>query len=137
MSLVIPARAIEAVAQAEDAKKAIQEQVGDLSDVEVFGDMVLVGVYIRPEKTAGGIIRPQTNVQEDLWQGKAALVLKHGPDAFRDPDTGRLYPQFAAVGDWCICKVGDGWGLNINGYPCKLVRDVSIRLKVKDPNVVF
>lgn len=137
MSVIVPHRAVEAISIAKDPKTAIPKLVGNLDDIEVIGDMVLVGIYIRPEKTAGGIIRPTVNKQEDVWQGKVGLVLKWGPDAFTDPETGEPYAQRAEVGDWCVFKVGDGWSLNINDYPCRLVRDSAIRLKVKDPNVIL
>lgn len=137
MSVIIPHRAVEVISTAKDPKKAIPELVGNLDDIEVIGDMVLVGIYIRPEKTAGGIIRPTMNKQEDVWQGKVGLVLKWGPDAFRNPEDGQLFAQRAEIGDWCVFKVGDGWSLHINDYPCRLVRDSAIKLKVKDPNAIL
>lgn len=139
MTLARPAKAIEAVSRAKNSAEVYQiitKMVGDLSGVEVFGSMVLVGIYIRPERTSGGIIRPTSNVEEDLWQGKVGVVLKWGPDAFIDPE-GNIYEQHAAPGDWCVFKVGDGWSLQINDYPCRLVGDSSIKMTVTDPNIVF
>lgn len=139
MSVIIPARAIQKVseaANADEAKKAIFNQVASsLDGVEVIGDMVLVGVYIRPEKV-GSIYRPQTNVQEDVWQGKVGVVLKWGPDAFRAED-GAVYDQAVAVGEWGVFRVGDGWQMHINDYPCRLVKDTNFRLKVKDPSIIL
>lgn len=137
MSVVIPHRAVEAISTAADPKSAIAKMVGNLDGVEIIGDMVLVGIFIRPEKTAGGIIRPTINKQEDVWQGKVGLVLKCGPDAFKDSDTARLYEQRVETGEWCVFKVGDGWNIHINEYPCRLVRDVNIKLKIKDPNIIL
>lgn len=137
MSVVVPHRAIERVSQSSDPKQAILDTVGNLSGVHLLADMVLLGTYIRPQKTAGGIIRPDTNVQEDVWQGKAGLVLKLGPDAFEDTPDYNFNGQKVNIGEWCIYKVGDAWSLNINGYPCRLVRDVNIRLTVDDPQIVF
>ena len=137
MSVVVPHRAIEIVSNSRDPKQAIFDTVGDLSGVDVIGDQVLIGIYIRPEKTAGGIIRPTVNVQEDVWQGKVGLVLKWGPDAFRDPEDGILYEQRVEIGEWGVFKIGDTMSLNINNYPCRLVRSNTLRLKVKNPNIVF
>ena len=100
MGVVVPHKAIEAISTSKDPKKTIQELAGDLDGIEVIGDRVLVGIYMRPEKTAGGIIRPTMNKEEDVWQGKIGLVLKWGPDAFRNPETGELYEQDVNVGDW-------------------------------------
>jgi len=137
MSLVLPHKTIDDIARSDDPKKAILDAVGDLSGVEIFGDMVLLGIYIRPEKTRGGILRPQANVAEDVWQGKVGLVLKWGPDAFVDPESGILYDQVADVGEWCVFKVGDAWNVTIKGLACRLVRDSNIKMKLKDPEAVL
>lgn len=140
MAVVVPARAIEAVSMASDPRKAIKDQVGDLSGVHLMADMVLLGTYIRPQKTAGGIIRPDANVQEDVWQGKVGLVLKLGPDAFEDtPDYTFNFGDSGKpkVGDWVVFKVGDAWGLTMKGFPCRYIRDVGIKMKIDDPSVIF
>lgn len=115
----------------------ILKMVGDLSGVTVMFNMVLIGTFIRSERTTGGIIRPDANVTEDVWQGKAGLVLKLGPNAFVDDADDSFYGQKVEPGEWVVYKVGDAWSLNVNGFPCRLVRDSSIKLKVNDPNVVF
>ena len=137
MSVVVPHRAIGRVSQASDPKQAILETVGDISGVHLLADMVLLGTYIRPQKTAGGIIRPDMNVQEDVWQGKVGLVLKWGPDAFVDPETGNLYDQTTEVGEWVVFRVGDGWQLEVNKMPCRMVKDVNIIARIKDPMSVL
>src|SRR5437879_9689327 len=138
MSVVVPHRAIKVVSETKgDPSRVIMEMVGDLKDIEVIGDMVLVATYIRPEKTSGGIIRPDANKQEDVWQGKVGLVLKWGPDAFIDPATGSVYEQKVNVGEWCVYKIGDAWSFNYRDYPCRLVRDVNIRMKITDPSVIL
>lgn len=139
-NLALPHRVIEGLSQSTspDAfKKAILSAVGDLEGVDVMYNMVLLGIYIRPEKTAGGIYRPTANVQEDVWQGKAGLVLKMGPNAFQDDADYQFHGQKVELGEWCVFKVGDAWSLEINKVPCRLVRDSNIRLKVKDPSIVF
>lgn len=136
MSVVVPHKAIGKISTSDDPRQAIFDTVGSLAGVEVLGDRVLIGTFIRAEKTKGGIIRPDVNIQEDVWQGKAGLVLKLGPDAFKDtPDY--HFSRSIEIGEWCVYQVGDAWSLNINGCPCRLVRDVNIRMVVADPNIVF
>lgn len=136
MSVVVPHKAISAISTALDPKQAILDEIGDLSGVEILGDKVLLGIFIRSEKTKGGIIRPDANIQEDVWQGKAGLVLKLGPDAFEDtPDY--KFSRKIKVGEWCVFHVGDASSVNINHVPCRYIRDVNIRMVVKDPNIVF
>lgn len=137
MSMILPHRAIEVVSKSNDPKKAILDLLGDLKDIEIIGDSVLVATYIRPEMTKGGILRPDSNKVEDVWQGKAGLVVKWGPDSFRNPETGDTYEQHVAVGEWCVFFVGDAKPLHVKGYPCRLVRDTSIRMKIKDPEAVL
>lgn len=137
MSVVVPRRAINVVAAAANPKQAIIESVGDLKKVHICADMVLIGIYFRPEKTAGGIYRPDANVEEDMWQGKVGLLLASGPDAFKDTHDYTFSEPIPKVGDWVVYKVGDAWSLNINKYPCRLVRDVNIRITLDDPEIVF
>ena len=137
MSVVVPHRAIEAISTALNPKEAIIKFTGDLSGFEVMGDRVLVGIFMRPEKTKGGIIRPDANKEEDVWQGKVGLVLKLGPNAFINPDDGSLYEQRVEVGEWVVFKVGDGWQLEVNKMPCRMIKDTNFIAKVKDPMMVL
>lgn len=131
-------RAINEVAESADPKQAILDKVGSaLDSVDVMYNMVLLGIYIRPSKTKGGIIRPDANVEEDVWQGKVGLVLKCGTQSFVDDPGFTFGGERAELGEWVVFRVGDAWSLVVNGYPCRLVKDTAIRMKVKDPNVIF
>ncbi len=139
-NLALP-QSIAALAGFEDPAEfkthVLKTLEGVLPDVEVMFNMVLLAIYIRPEKTRGGIIRPGLNVEEDAYQGKAGLVVKTGPNAFEDDGEYDFHGQKVEVGEWAVFKVGDAWPLSINGIACRLVRDSSLKLKVKDPRIVF
>lgn len=137
MSVVVASGFIQKVSTSSDPKKAIIDAIGDISGFELADDLVLLGIFFRPEKTKGGIIRPDANVEEDAYQGKVGLVLKWGPNAFLNPEDGSTYEWKADVGEWAFFKVGDAWQTRVNGYPCRICRDISIRGKVKDPNIIF
>lgn len=124
---VAMAQKIKELSQAADPKAAIINAAGDLSNETVMWDLVLVGTYFRPEKTAGGIIRPMENVQEDAYQGKVGLILKRGPDVGEDLE----------VGDWVVYSIKDGWAVTINGVPCRLVPYEKIRMRLSAPDKVF
>jgi len=128
MALVSAAK-IQDIARSQDAKTAILKAVGDISKQEVFWDLVLVGTYFRPEKTAGGIIRPHENVREDEFQSKVGLVLKMGPGCPEDPQI--------ALSDWVVYSIKDGWQITLNGTPCRLIPYERIRMKITDPTLVF
>lgn len=136
MGVVIPRRAME-MARATNFKDELLSKVGDLSDIDVMHNMVLVAIYIRPERTSGGIIRPDENIQEDLYQSKIGLVLKLGPNAFVDDATTSFYGQKVDVGDWVAYRVGDAWSLTVRDVACRLVGDSQIKLKLKEPLEIF
>lgn len=137
MSVLIPSRAIELVSRSADPKTEILKQVGDLSGIDIMYNMVLLAVYVRPQTTKGGIIRPVMNQEEDIWQGKAGLVLKLGKDAFEDDNDTSFNGQRADIGEWVVFKVGDAWQVQIREWPCRLVRDSSIKMKVNDPGIII
>lgn len=134
-------KAIEEVSNLSDveAQKAlIKKKVGDLSRETVMFNMVLIATFIRSHMTPGGIIKTQNSLEEDVWQGKTGFVLKCGPDAFiDDPDQGVFFNgQSAEPDEWVVFKVGDAWQLTVGDWPCRLVRDSSIKMKVSDPRII-
>jgi co-chaperonin GroES (HSP10) len=140
MAVIIPHKAIDAISAAANPRLAIMGLVKDHIDkFRIPGDRVLVGIYVRPEKTRGGIIRPDMNKEEDIWQGKVGLVLKLGTNAFKDTDD-YSFPEEdkAKPGEWCAFKIGDTWTVKIGDCPCRMVRDIDIQmLGLEDPTIVF
>ena len=121
----------------EDPANEIRKRIGDISQIEVLHNQILVGVYIRPEKTKGGILlTPQTR-DEDRYQGKAGLVLKKGPLAFVDDDNNKFHGQNVDIGDWVFYRVSDGFPLVLNGTLCRLLEEVHVKGKIPSPDVVF
>ena len=140
MPLALPRKTIELFSRAvspEAQKKMILEKLGDLSEVQVMFNMVLVVPYIEPEKSDGGIFLPQERVAESIWQGKSAVVVKMGPDAFVDDEHNKFNGQKVKVGDWCVFKIGDAWLVEIKKIPCRLVEDSNIKMVVTDPSIIF
>ena len=134
-------KAIDEVASVHDLPgqvAAIKKRVGDLSKIHPMFNMVLIATYVRPNKSAGGIILTPNAVEEDVWQGKVGFVLKCGPDAFKDdPDQGVFFNgQSADLDDWVVFKTGDAWQLTVGDWPCRLVRDSGIKMKITDPRII-
>jgi co-chaperonin GroES (HSP10) len=125
-----------------DPAAEIYRSLGNISDVEVCSNQILVAVYIRPEKTAGGLILPDATRDEDKYQSKVGLIVKMGPDAcleWRDD------AKFS-VGDWIVFRVSDGWSLGIkndaapsgsSGVICRMLSDDSIRMRISHPERVW
>jgi co-chaperonin GroES (HSP10) len=120
-----------------DPREAIRDAIGDLSNVDIFFNWVLVAVYKRPEKTKSGIILTDDTRKEDEYQGKAGLVLKKGVQAFVDDANTSFQGQNVNVGDWVVIRPSDGWQVMINGVLCRMVQDVQVRLRIPSPDTAF
>lgn len=116
----------------------IQESLGAaIEGIDVFHNQVLIGIWIRPEKTAGGVYLTDRQREEDKWQGKVGLVLKKGPMAFVNDARNDFQGQNIEVGDWVLFRVSDGFSLNVNEVSCRLVEDIHIRGTVISPDIIY
>lgn len=138
----------------DDQKEQIFKDVGPLDDGEydVLDDHVLVAQYVTPgsvdmKRADGSTYKFQftdNKVGEAQYQGKACLVLKIGPVAFRYLPNGQPYEGIIPeVGDWVVVNASDGKPVGIKALDarehviCKLVPDRCIRQRIKDPRRVF
>jgi hypothetical protein len=142
--------ALKKTEPAVDEKQAILDKLGDLSQVQIAQNEVLVAIYIRPEKSAGGILLTDRTRKEDNYQGKVGLVVKIG-SACRferiDTTTGIIYGVPIALHDWVVTRPSDTWPLDVNGGEdtsdpkaftnCRLVFDDQIRMKIPNPSMVW
>lgn len=108
-----------------------------LGQFEVFHNQLLIGVWIRPEMTKGGVILPDKTRDEDIYQGTEGIVLKKGPLAFLNDARNDFNGQDVNVGDWVIFKVKDGFSLKVNGVHCRMIEDIHIRARVEHPGIVW
>lgn len=121
----------------KDPKDVILEEIGDLSGYELGPSKVLVGIYQRPEKTAGGIILSTKIQKEDIYQGVVGLVLKLGPGCFEDDDANKFHGFSVKVGDWIEYKTSDTEKVSINGVMCRRLSDVLVKAKISNPDMVY
>lgn len=129
---------LEKLSRASNPKIALISNVGDLSNVHLMSNRVLVAIYIAPEKTAGGIIRATQTIKEDIFQGTVGLVLKKGKTAFRDePQTHNYFhDQDVEIGDWVVFRPGDAKRIQINGIDCRMVEDSLIDMVIDNPELI-
>src|SRR5262245_21583298 len=126
MPLISSNKVVE-LARADDPKQALIDAV-DVTDIEVFGENLLVATYIRPERKKGGIYRPESSIKEDEFQGNIGLVLKIGDGLEGAEDL---------LHKWVRFGYNDGLRWRYNEVP---IRDISIdriRGTVKDPSRVL
>lgn len=119
-----------------DPKDDLLKSLGDLSGVEVFGRNILVVTYVRPHKTAGGVLLPDAHRKEDEYQGKVGLIIKVGPDAFEnDPDI--KCTLGAKIGDWVTYRHADGVARSINGVHCRNLPWEYLLEKIDHPDRIM
>lgn len=132
-------RALRTSAASADLKSEIWAVVNpllpDIRSVVQVSD-VLVAIWVRPNRTAGGIELPDSYRDEDVFQGKTGLVLTMGDLAFSDDETHR-WPVKPKVGDWVAYRVSDGWPFMLGQQPCRLVNERGIRMVLERPDVVY
>lgn len=126
-----------AVQHDEDPREKLLREVGDLANLEIFNNQVLVATYIRPEKTKSGIIVTHKTLDEDRYQSKIGLVLQIGPAAFNDPDGVWFKDARPQVGDWILFRNSDGWEMQIRKTLCRMLADTSIRGRVQHPDDIY
>lgn len=123
---------------AEDIRKA----VGDISKFRLPPGKLLLGIYKRPEKV-GGIIRIDSTRDEDVWQGKAWIVLGMGPLCFKDSDQGAFGGYNVKVGEWVLARANDGYRMDIcgeggkDGYQCLVLDHKFTKGVTPDPSMVW
>ena len=120
-----------------DPKEKLLTDLGDISKVELLNTQVLVAVYIRPEKTKGGIIMSTKSLDEDRYQSKVGLIVKTGPSAFVESDGKWFSGLNLKAGDWIVFRPSDGWNVTVNGVLCRMFDDAAIRARIPHPDTVY
>lgn len=117
-----------------------------LAGVDLMRNRVMIATYVIPEKTAGGIIRIDRQIEESRFQSKVGLIVKMGPAAFKftdkmDLDNPSILPQ---VGDWVFYRTADTTecGISIgedrgNGVSCRLIYDDLVHGRVQNPDSIY
>jgi co-chaperonin GroES (HSP10) len=120
-----------------DPRKTLLKKLGNINDVEIFNNQILCAVYVRPEKTKGGIVLPDQHRAEDKIQGKVGLVVKKGPAAFVDESNTWFVDVDVEIDDWIIFRPSDGWSITVNGVLCRILDDINVRGRISHPDQVW
>ncbi len=121
----------------ENPADTIRKEMGDIGDIEIFHNQVLVAIYIRPEKTKSGLYLSAQTREEDKYQGKVGLIIKKGADAFVD-DSGKWFKGVNLdVGDWIYFRPSDGWQITVHGQLCRILDDTDVRGRIPQPDTVW
>jgi len=120
-----------------DPKDDLIKAVGSIDGLDLYHNQILCAVYIRPEKTKGGIVLPDQHRNEDRHQSKVGLILKVGPDAFVDESGVWFKDVSVKTGDWIVFRPSDGWSITVNGVLCRILKDENVRGRVSHPDLVW
>lgn len=117
-----------------DAKARLLGILGDLSEYRMMNNAVLVAIYVRPEKTRGGLI---VDTSEDQFQSKTGLIVKVGSAAFDDADGKWWQGDKPQLHDWVSFKGSSGRELCINDHVCRVFQDTTLDMVVPAPDSVW
>lgn len=120
-----------------DPAQKILDEIGDLSKIELFNNQILVGVYIRPQKTKSGLYLSDKTTEEDRFQSKVGLLLKQGPRAFEPNDEGWFDGETFNLNDWLVFRPSDGWSITVHGVLCRILIDTQVKMRVPNPDKVW
>ena len=130
-----------------DPKRAILSAIGqyNIDQFEPFHNLVLVGVYVRPEKTVGGIIIGGDKTRSaDRFEGKVGLVLKVGPIAFNDDAVNKFGGKRVMPGDWVMYRTSDAMEFffvdrdsRLDGTSVRMVQDIYIQARIENPEWIY
>jgi len=122
-----------------DPKQKIWDDLGDISGLTISDNNVLLAVYQRPTTMMlGGKTFHVADkvVDEDRYQSKVGLIIKHGPTAFHD-DEGKWFNGVEfKVGDWVVVPASAVYSMLVNGVLCRVVSDNIIKIGVPDPDII-
>lgn len=126
-----------AMAHDVDPREKLFADIGDISDIALFNNQILIATYIRPEKTKGGIIMTDRARDEDKFQSKIGLIVAKGPSAFQEEGGNWFNGRQLDVGEWIVFRPSDGWSLTVNGVPCRILSDTQVKGTVQDVDKVW
>ena len=128
---------LKAIAQSENPKAEIKKWCGNLKDLVLSGDRVMVATYARPEKTEGGIYLSDAVQIEDRFQGAVGCLVAKGPAAFKYDGAYKFEGDEPPLFSWVIFRPADGYEIAWRKASCRIFRSESIFGVIKSPELVY
>ncbi len=133
--MTVQAKAIEMIHDTDPKREIFDAVKSYLEDIDINGVDILTVVYIRPEKTKGGIILTKSYRDEDRFQGIVALVVKVGPnvDKYKEQFKDGNIPK---VGDWVMYRTRDSDPFLMGERTARLVEVQMVKAIINRPDIV-
>jgi len=103
-----------------DPAQELLSSLGNLDDIDIFNNQVLVAIYVRPNKTKSGIILPDTINKERPEQGEVIAV---GPGLMQE---GKRVEMSVKVGDKVMFKKYSPDEIKIDGEEYLVISEGDI-----------
>tara|TARA_R110000803_G_scaffold26333_3_gene62441 strand:+ start:5994 stop:6362 length:369 start_codon:yes stop_codon:yes gene_type:complete len=99
------------------------------------GWKILIQKMKPKEQTSGGIILVDASKEAESYLSITARVMKIGPMAWHDKDTGKAYVggAWAKPGDWVIVPKFTQFKMDIYGNEYRFINDDEVIATVEDP----
>lgn len=131
-------------APSQEFIEKIAATIGEMHDLEVFHNQIVVAKFIRTHVgTSGRILAASQTQMEDKWQSKVGLVVKIGPRAFIDEPGYQFHGLKVNVGEWVLYRNSDGWDFDYcaeagaDKIPMRMLEDTHLRGRVARPELVW
>ena len=96
------------------------------------GYKILIAMPEPDEKTEGGILKSQQTLEIEEVGSVVGLVVKLGPDAYKDTKRFNGGP-YCAEGDFILMRAYSGTRFLVHGKEFRLINDDSVEAVVQDP----
>ena len=122
------------------ADRELLKTIGDISDIEVLNDRILIAIYRHQGTTKGGIITTARTEDESDYQGKVGLVLKVGP-LVNTPGKDQTRGAELRIGDWVVVNPSSGLSMHAGQHGSsrmlRMLIEKDIHMRVKRPDCVW
>ena len=116
-----------------------EKKVVDLDDARTakalpdpVGFRLLIAIPKKDQKTSGGVLLPEDMRKREESASMVGMVLKVGPDAYRDVARFPSGP-WCKVGDFIVMRSYSGTRLDVHGQEFRIINDDSVEGIVQDP----
>jgi co-chaperonin GroES (HSP10) len=124
----------EPKARKEESKQETPKNLEQLPNPT--GYRLLILPYKVSDRTKGGIYLADQTREREQVATVVGLILKSGPDAYKDPDK---YPNgpWCKEGDWVVFGRYAGARIPIDGGEIRLLNDDEVLAVVDDPEAIL
>ena len=96
------------------------------------GYKILIALPEPDKEFEGGILKANKTLQEEEVGSISGMVLKIGPDCYKDPQRFPSGP-YCKEGDWIIMRSYSGTRFKVHNQEFRFINDDSVEAVVEDP----